>query len=685
MVTLTGPGGIGKTRLALQVAADLLDEFEHGVFYVNLAPISDPALVASTVAQTLDVREAGGQPVIESLSEYLRDKEMLLVLDNFEQVVEAAPLITGLLEGAPKLKILVTSRMPLRVSGERELSVPPLELPEQSHLPPLDQLSQYEAVALFIARAAAVKPDFAITNENAPAVAEICYRLDGLPLAIELAAARVKILSPEMVLARLDSRLKFLTGGARDLPARQQTLRGTIDWSYGLLDEAEKRLFSRLAVFVGGCTLEAAEAVCGDSGIDTTGNPLSDALGGEVIDLVESLVNKSLLKQEESEEVDLRFTMLETIREYASERMLASGEADKLRRSHAACFLEIAEQALPRLRGPQQTEWMRRLEHEHDNFRAALEWCRLAGADLRVTGDSSFEPSVVGVRMATALWPFWWRRGYLTEGRGRVMSALAQTGEELTALRSNALYAAGYMACLQRDFEEGRKLLDESLMIRRALGDRKLVATSLTGLAQASRLQEDYSDARRLQEESLQIAQELKDPLSTATALNNLGLDYTGLGDYESARNCLEQSLDISRRSGDHWGAATALSNLSLVARRRGDPVLAASLAADSLGMRRDLGDKYGTAFSFAGLAAAASSTGESERAAALLGATRSLLDSLGAFLEPLYAREYEQCFSATRAALGETAFGNAFDMGRHLSLEAAIVYALREGGGQRQ
>jgi predicted ATPase/class 3 adenylate cyclase len=692
LVTLTGPGGIGKTRLALQVAAEMLDVFEHGTFFVPLAPITDPSLVASTIAQALDVREVGGQPVLEGLKEYLSDKEVLLVLDNFEQVVGAAALISDLLESAPRLKVLATSRAPLRISSEREMPVPPLRLPDHAHPPAPEQLSQYEAVALFIARAVSVKPDFAINNENAPAVAEICYRLDGLPLAIELAAARVKMLSPAMLLARLDSRLKLLTGGARDLPARQQTLRGTIDWSYGLLEEAEKMLFARLAVFVGGCTLEAAEAVCCDFGVSILdfgleGDPKSVELlplGGEVIDLLESLVNKSLVAQIEDEEADLRFTMLETIREYATECMLASGEEGALRRRHAECFLQVAEQALPKLRGPEQTEWMRRLEREHDNFRAALEWTRQTTDDPSNPKSKIQNPkSEVGLRMATALWPFWWRRGYLTEGRGRVMAALALIDTEPTLLRSNALYAAGYMACLQRDFEAGRPLLDESLSIRRQLGEKKLIAVSLTGLAQASRLQGDYAEARRLQEESLQIAQELRDPASSASAFNNLGLDHTGLGDYEAARASLEQSLAISRRSGDDWGAATALNNLSLVARARQDYEIAETHAAESLRLRRALGDKFGIAFSLSGLAASASALGEWERAAFLLGATRTLGESLDAYLEPLYYNEYNRCFAATRHELGEATFQAAFERGRHMPLDEALTIALREGAPQ--
>ncbi|HUG38092.1 MAG TPA: AAA family ATPase, partial [Candidatus Limnocylindrales bacterium] len=452
LLTLTGPGGTGKTRLALQVAAELIDHFADGVFFVPLAPISDPGLVASTVALTLGIRDPGGRPVLENLREHLRDRQILLVLDNFEQILLAAPLVGELLAVCRGLKVLVTSRAPLELRGEQEFPVPPLALPDPKHPPPIEALGQYGAVALFIERATAIRPDFAVTNDNAPAVAEICVRLDGLPLAIELAAVWIRLLSPQAMLTRLERRLPLLTGGARDLPARQQTLRGAIAWSYDLLDEGERALFRRLAIFVGGCTLEAAEAVC---------NPEGD-LGLDVLDGVASLVAKSLLRQEEGPEGEPRFGMLETIREYGLEQL----EADATRGRHAAFFLAFAEEAEPKLLGAEQVTWLQRLEAEHDNFRAVLGRSRVG----EVAAD-------VGLRLAGALQWYWRVRGLLGEGRGWAETMLALPGAAArTAARARALNAAARLANLQADYTAARPLALESAAIAREVGDLAGVA-----------------------------------------------------------------------------------------------------------------------------------------------------------------------------------------------------------------
>src|SRR5215204_3556721 len=418
LLTLTGPGGMGKTRLALQVAADLVDEFEDGVFFVPLAPISDPDLVVPTVARTLDITETSGRTPEEALKDYLRNKEMLLVLDNFEQVVEAAPLVGELLSACPALKVLATSRTVLRIYGEQEFTVPPLELPAPSHPQPLERLTQYEAVRLFVERAQAAKADFSVTNDNAPAVAEICHRLDGLPLAIELAAARIKVLSAQKILEHLGNRLKLLTGGARDLPERQRTLRSTIEWSYGLLEEGEKVLFARLSVFAGGRTLEAIEAIC-----DAEGD-----LPVDVLDGLASLVDKSLLKQEEGVGGEPRFVMLETIHEFAREKLEGSGEAEDLRRLHARYFLALAEEAEPALEGSQQQVWLDRLEEEHDNMRTVLSWSLGQGQDAELA-----------LRIGAVLGEFWYLRGYWSEGRRWLEEALTKSGRTPTAARARAL------------------------------------------------------------------------------------------------------------------------------------------------------------------------------------------------------------------------------------------------------
>src|SRR5947209_860001 len=395
LLTLTGPGGTGKTRLGLQVSAELSDLFSDGVYFVNLAPVSDPALVVPTIAQALELKETGDQPLLDILKMSLRDKQLLLLLDNFEQVVSAASQVTDLLVACPNLKIIVTSRAVLHVQGEQEFAVPPLSMPDPKHLPDMETLSQFEAVALFLARAQAVKPEFQVTNASAPTIAEICVRLDGLPLAIELAAARIKLLPPQALLARLGQRLAVLTGGARNAPARQQTLRNTIKWSYDLLDAHEQRLFRWLSVFSGGCTLEAIEAVCRstcDEEID-------------VLDTVASLIDKSLVQQTEQETGEPRLTMLETVREYGVECLLTSGEDTSIRHAHALYYLSLAEEAEPHFKGPQQILWWNGLERELDNVRTALTWFisqQEAGLALRFCGVLSW---------------FWFIRGYWSEGQ----------------------------------------------------------------------------------------------------------------------------------------------------------------------------------------------------------------------------------------------------------------------------
>jgi predicted ATPase/class 3 adenylate cyclase len=432
LLTLTGPGGTGKTRLALQAAADLLEEFEDGVFFVALATITDPELVPSTIAVPLGVKESAEQPLTESLRGYLREKQLLLVLDNFEQVLESAPLVGELVAACPKLKILATSRIALRLYGEQEYSVPPLALPDPRVLPPLEVLTQYEAVRLFLERARAVRAEFSVTNENAPAIAEICARLDGLPLAIELAGARVRILPPQKMLERLSNRLKLLKGGARDLPTRQQTLRGAIDWSHDLLEEEEKILFGRLSVFSGGRTLEAIEEIC-----DPEGD--LDALEG-----VESLVEKSLLRQEEGPNGEPRFVMLETVHEYAREKLQESGEAEKFKLAHAEYFLALAEETEPELKGSGE-RWLEHLEAEHDNFRAALDWTPQPGdTDL-------------ALRLGGALMMFWDIRGHYSEGRRWLEKALAQDRHAPAAVRAKALGCLGRLAWQQGDLDRRRR------------------------------------------------------------------------------------------------------------------------------------------------------------------------------------------------------------------------------------
>jgi predicted ATPase/class 3 adenylate cyclase len=663
LLTLTGPGGIGKTRLGLQVAAELLDEFEDGVFFMALAPIIDPALVASAIAEPLGVVEAGDQPLEEGLKDYLGGKELLLVLDNFEQVLGGAPLVGQLLSECPKLKVLATSRSVLKVYGEQEYPVPPLELPSPGRLPPIDRLSQYEAVRLFIERAKGAKPDFSVTDENAPAVAEICARLDGLPLAIELAAARIKLLTPSAMLERLGSRLKLLGGGARDLPERQRTLRGTIEWSHTLLEEGERVLFARLAVFAGGRTLEAIEAVC-----DAKGDLPMDALEG-----VSSLLDKSLLRQEEGPEDEPRFVMLETIHEYARERLEESGEAGEVRRLHAEYLLALAEATGPELSGKDQLACLERLEAEHDNFRAALTW------SLKRAPETA-------LRMAAALARFWEKRSYFSEGSSWLGAAvrLSESVEAATtdsATRAKLLSEAGTFAFFRTDFDHAVVLHGEALELYRQVGDDSGVAFALMCLGAQHMEKGDHERAAPFLEEALALSRTIGDKRNTAGTLHNLGEVERQRGNYEQAKALGMESIALWREIKDDWNLSMVVGWVGLLEVWSGDePDLAEGFLKDALALERELGNwAYGAYCleSFAGLAGA---RGQGARAARLWGAAEALRTSIGA-PRPLDARLlYKPSMAATRALLGEAEWEEAFAQGMAMSAEEAAEYALGEG-----
>ena len=590
LLTLTGPGGVGKTRLGLEVAAELLDDYPDGVCFVPLATISDPELVVPTIAQALGIKETGEQPVADLLQASLQDKRLLLLLDNFEQVTAAAPRLADLLADCPQLKILVTSRAVLLIRGEHEFPVPPLALPDLTHLPGSEALSQYAAVALFLECAQAATPDFQVTPANTRIIAEICVRLDGLPLAIELAAARSKLLPPQALLTRLGHRLQVLTSGARDAPVRQQTLRNTLAWSYDLLAVEEQRLFRRLSVFAGGCTLEAVEG-------------LSTALGelpADVLDQVASLMDKSLLRQAEKQGQEPRLLMLETIREYGLEVLASAGEMESTRRAHAAYYLRLSEDAELELGGPQQTVWLERLEREHDNLRAALQWS-LVQAEEEVAREDE-RSREIALRLGGSLRLFWVVHGHISEGRHFLERALAVgvpfAGTRIEAsVRAKALNVAGHLAIIQSDYERAEPLCKKSLALYRELEDQPGIAFSLFLLGSVSWTQGNMVAARSLTEEALAIARQINAMALAANSLFILGLVSSSQGEYARSQLLFEEGLAIYRALGDKLGIAQTLSQLAQVLLvSQADPARISSLLEECLMDSQEVGFKEGIA-----------------------------------------------------------------------------------------
>jgi predicted ATPase/class 3 adenylate cyclase len=624
LVTLTGPGGTGKTRLALQVAADLEATFPDGVFFVGLAAVVDPALVLSEIGQALGIRETAGDPLAQTLELALRGREQLIVLDNLEQVIDAAPAIGELLTAAGP-KVLATSRAPLRLSAEREYRVPPL--------------TEEAAIVLFAERGRAARPDFRLTAENEPAVAEICARLDRLPLALELAAARVKLLSPERLRDRVQSRLELLTAGPRDLPARQQTLRSAISWSYGLLEEADRLLFGRLAVFVSGCALEAAESICDAS-----------------LDDLASLVDQSLLLRAPAE----RLTMLATIHEYALERLEASGEAHELRLRHARWFVHLAEEASEALTGAGQQEWLERLDLEHDNLRAALD----RALELRETE--------LALRLVAALWRFWLLHGHLSEGRAAVERALALEGQH-PRLRANALRGAAALAATQGDDALSRAFSEESVELYRELGDAAGLARALSNLGNACAAGGEAERAAGLYQESIELLQDLGEDWGVAVATLNLGLLAVSHGDCERAHALCGESLARFRTLGDKEGVVHSLVTLGFASLGLGSVEQAGVQLGEGLSVACDLGDLADVAESLDGLAAVAAASGDAIRAARLVGAAEAVRGQVGAVREVSYEAFHEHTVAEVSRILGAHDFETARAKGRGLTLADAI------------
>jgi predicted ATPase/serine/threonine protein kinase len=605
LLTMTGPGGTGKTRLAVQIADDLAILFDGGASFANLAPIADPRLVPSAVARAVGVRESGDRPLVEAIAEHLRSRgPTLLLIDNFEQVSEASTLIQQLLDACPSLKVLVTSRVVLRIYGEQEFPVPPLPLPAADAVSP-SALLECPSIALFVQRAAAGRPDFMLTSKNADAVVAICRRLDGLPLAIELAAARVKILPAPELLARLERRLELLTGGARDLPERQQTLRGAIKWSYDLLTPAEQKLFRRLSVFAGGCTLEGVEAVCNTS----------EDLGVDVLDGVASLVDNSLLVQRVADEGQPRFVMLETFREYGRERLLESGEAAATERAHAAYMLVLAEEETFEMQPPEREAWLRGCDAEHDNFRAAIQY-------LITDGNVDW-----ALRLGGALFRFWEQRDHLTEGRDTLMRVLTMPGAEArTRTRARALYGATVLTDLTGDVPAAQPLSRESCEIYRQLDDVMGTATTMTAMAwQAQRLAR-FDEATSLFEETVSLWQQLGNATAVDLAKSNMANAAHAAGNVTLARSLLEQVADASRARGDIRGVAYALNGLGGLAASQGDHRRAREYHHQSLARYQQLDDHWGTARVLTDLASI------DLEACDYTAANRSLIQALQAF-----------------------------------------------------
>jgi predicted ATPase/DNA-binding CsgD family transcriptional regulator len=661
LVTLTGPGGVGKTRLALAVAAAMGADFPDGVVFVPLAPVADPHLMLAAVAQALGVMESGGPSLAEAVARTLRPRTMLLVLDNFEHLLPAAPDVAALLAACPTLKVLVTSRTLLHLSGEHDLPVPPLALPAPEVMGTPDGLAAVAdtpAVRLFVERAQAGRPAFALTSENAAAVVQICRRLDGLPLALELAAARVRLLSPPALLARLDHALPLLTGGPRDLPARQRTLRDTIAWSYDLLTAQEQGLFRRLAVFVDGWSLDAAEAVCAGAG----------DLDLDVVEGLGALVDHSLVQHTADAGGDDRFAMLELVRAYAAEQLAAHGEQDGLEQHHAAYYLGLAERVEPELRGPQQRRWLDRLEAEHGNCTAVVDRA-LARGDAESA-----------LRLSGALELYWVRRGRQPDGHYWVTRALALDGGT-PAARARATMAAGMLAFDAGDYERTHELYTACLALYRQLQLPWFVAWSLSMLGIQPIYSGDITQARARFAEGLALFQTIGDTWGIGWSLNRLGMLARGAGDLDGSRPLFEESLAFVRASGDSWSVVSVLGNRAGLAYLQGNYPAARADYLEMLSLCRESGHRQLLAWPLQGVARIVAAQGQPKQAARLMGAAEEVRQASTLFLQPPQRALHDAAVTAVRTALGEEGLAAAWAEGKVMSLDEAVDYALHTVG----
>ena len=678
LLTLTGPGGVGKTRLALAVAASLPARFVDGATFVPLETLDNPALVIPAIARALDVRETAGAPLGERLATAIGGRRLLVVLDNVEQVVVATPALADIIAACPALTILATSRVPLHIPGEREFPVPPLALPlpapDPTALPPIAELAQVEAVALFVWRARAAAPTFALSEENAWAVVTICRRLDGLPLAIELAAARINVLPPAALLARLEQGLPLLAGAMRTGPDRHRTLRNTVAWTYDLLAPTEQTLFRRLSVFVGGCTLEAAERVAGEpAALATDGTeppapnsaaPPGSASAPAVLDGIAALVDWSLLRAEESGDGRPRFRMLETIREFGRERLDASDEAEAVQRRHAAWCLTLVEQVW-RPRDSTRIRTLRRLEAEHANFTAALAWLARSGE------------ATIGLRLAGSLSWFWFYLGHLSEGRAWLELMLARGADAPAPVRARALTGFAMLLLVENDHRRAGLLLTEALALAEEAGDVPGVAFASLFEAFLALFQGDLATAAALGEKSLAQHERLGDRVDIDSSRFLLAKVAHYRGDAAGAAAFYEQLLASSRELGNDYYVGETLRGLAMLARDAGDDARSLALSAAALPWLRDVGEWWNVAACLEGIAASAGALGQPERAARLLGAARALRDAVAAPRFPLDEPAYDQAMVAVRGVLGDAAWAAAWDAGARLSRGEAVATAL--------
>ena len=674
LVTLVGTGGVGKTRLAIETAAGLRDRFADGLVFVELAPLAEGALVQRSVAHAVGVPGVPHRPVFEGLIAALRRQHLLLLLDNCEHVLDAcASLTESLLRACPRLSVLATSREPLGITGEVAWRVPSLGTPSDRQAVTAADASRFEAMRLFLDRAGAAEPSFQLDDRNAAAVARICRALDGIPLALELAAPRLRVLSPDELAAGLRDRLGVLTGGGRAVVPRHQTLRATVEWSHELLPELERALFRRLAVFAGGWTLDAAVAVCGGERLAT----------GGILDLLTRLVDQSLVVATPQGE-ETRYHLLETIRQYARERLQEDDEEDAIEAAHAGYYLRLAERAEPELEREDQAAWLHRLEAEHDNLRAALGWLTTRGRPAE------------GLRMAVALWRFWRVRGHMREGRQRIEALLALPQEAVPpALRARALYVAGAMAVRLGDDDAAGRLLDDALHVARDAGDRTRIAAALGGLAQLAANRGDTGAARALISESVSLHEALGNRLNTAVSLLNFGSLLRDLGELDEGQRCLEQSLALFTELGDRQRIARARGDLGSVLLARGDSPRATqsrgdlgntraarALYTESLATFTELGHKEAIGSLLQCFAALAAVDGAPQRAVRLAGAAAIALESVGeARGGNLDQALYQEWIQRARTRLSSGQADAAWAEGAAMPLEAAIAYALESDG----